>query len=134
MNLPEILHTERTEGGIKIWEQLVPDGWVEVDSFNPSGLNPWDVYGTKHQHELRNVMNAAGVPCLSLFTRHTNIGARGTGPGGSKRFGDDMMPGLYRTAVPIGFEAQFTAARAAHDAAVYVWLHEGGKMPEACRT
>lgn len=126
---------ERTvENNVDRRKQLCPDGWVEIDTYHPtSSVTPWDYYGGKHQREYCKVLCSAGLTPLALKTNETIVRPIGTGPGGAVRFGDNMLPGVYRIAVPAGQQAAACAAIEAHKVAIREWLDNGGEMPEACR-
>lgn len=121
-----------TANGIESREQLTPHGWTDVWLYTPHSCL-WDYYGSKAQRERMYVLGAAGVECEPLVTSMRRTAPAGTGPGGRVRFGDDMMPGVYRVAVP---NLQVTAAIVAldaHDAAIGAWLLDtGSPMPTAC--
>lgn len=110
----------------------VPEGWCEIDAYHPN-TTPWDVAGRRHQNELIYVLDKAGVIALPLTTHHRRISPQGTGPGGRIRFGDDMMPGIYRLIVANGDKEAADRAIAAHHEQVKAWIYEKGPMPEACR-
>lgn len=120
------------ENGVEYRHEPTPEGWVEVDVYNPHSC-PWDYYGNKHLIEMGNVLKAAGIEHQLLVTHRRKLHPMGSGPGGRVRFGDDMMPGIYRTAVAgKDVEAAYKAL-AAHQKAIHDWLHCGGSMPEALR-
>ena len=91
---------EYREHGTAFWEQQCPKGWVEVNSFEPDrNTCSEDVYGMGAWRKVREVLNDHNIISMTLKTRRRAIGARGSGPGGSMRLGDDFMGGIYRTAV-----------------------------------
>ena len=90
-----------TSNGIRTVEEVCPDGWEIVDTYNPcSSVTPWDCYGRSHQKRCRKALQAAGIDSISLQASRTILHPMGSGPGGSVRFGDSMTPGTYQTAVP----------------------------------
>lgn len=89
--------------------------------------------GTKHQKEILIVLEKVGIIGIPLVTRHRRISPQGTGPGGRIRFGDDMLPGIYRVLVPKAQEKAAHEALAAHDGLIKAWIYDKAPMPEACR-
>ncbi len=123
-----------TTGNIAYVEEVCPEGHTVIDAYHPSHtITPWDAYGNKRLAEYGRVLDAAGIPHVSLVTTRTNTVPYGTGPRGRVRFGDDMMPGTYSTAVPSAKVAEAKQAIEKHLEACRVWLHENGPMPVACR-
>lgn len=121
-----------TEHSIEIVEELLPEGMVEVDTHHPcSSVTPWDAYGLKHQREYQYVLQQAGIPAIPLVTHRTNLSPRGSGPEGRVRFGDAMLPGVYRLAVAAEHEARAKELLAAHAEAVTQWAMGPGPMPAA---
>ncbi len=111
-------------------EQMVPPMFVVVDTYHPSGsVTPWDYYGGKHTGEIKRVLMDANIESVSLVEMQVNNTPRGSGPNGRVRFGDSMMPGVYRVAVSKYDVPAAERAIAAHQKAVEQWLHEGGKQP-----
>jgi len=108
---------------------------VVIDTYHPCGsVTPWDYYGRKHQGEIGNVLRMAGIEHVKLTESHTHNAPVGTGPRGAVRFGDSMMPGVYRIAVG---KSQVTKARealATHKREINDWLARKCKMPVACRS
>ncbi len=121
--------------GVKITEEMPPAHYVVVDIYSPhSSVTPWDCYGIQHQKEYGNVLAAAGVQYVCLRTRETKLCPIGTGLGGSVRFGDDMLPGVYRIAVPKSQVNDAEIALSKHKAMVAAWAQDPTQpMPEACR-
>lgn len=111
-------------------EQQVPHGWVIVDIHVPTNT-PWDYYGRRHQNELMYVLQEAGIPAVALETERRAINPRGTGPGGTLRFGDDMVPGEYRIAVRNHTDVEAMSAIQAFQTQVKEWLDHKGEIPEA---
>ena len=100
-------------------------GWEVVDEYYPCPTTcPWDYYGLCHQRQYGKVLKAAGIDFEALRTVETRIHPTGSGPNGRVRFGDDMMPGIYRIAVRI------EDADRAHRAINALTLKS---MPEACQ-
>ncbi len=126
------------EHNVQYVEDLPLDGWVIIDVYEPcSSTTPWDYYGMCHQREYTRVLEAAGITCMRLETRRTNLAPMGTGPGGMVRFGDAMLPHTYKLAVKTEDEANATVAIAAHKAAIAKWLEgpigdPSNPMPAAC--
>lgn len=122
----------RSENGLEIRHEETPEGTVEVDSHVPNA-GPWDYYGGKHQRTIMKVLRAAGLSPVPLVTHRRNLSPMGSGPGGRVRFGDDMVPGVYRVAVPRGQSPAAAAAILSHRADVDRWLFHDGAMPEVYR-
>lgn len=121
-----------THNGTDIREETCPPGHVIIDEYHPCRtVTPWDYYGMCHQREYSRVLCEFNP--VSLRTTMTILHPRGTGPGGSVRFGDNMTPGIYRLAVPTEYESAARAALNAHQASIQAWLNNKGSMPEACR-
>ena len=118
--------------GVTHREEMVPHGFVVVDTYHPH-TTPWDYQGNKHTGEVKRVLLDAGIESVSLVTTETNNTPHGSGPGGRVRFGDAMMPGVYRVAVPKHKAPAARVALACHQEAIDRWLHDGGEMPAACR-
>ncbi len=96
----KITRSERTERGIRYNEPVIPDGYVVVDAYIPSStITPYDSYGNRRLKRCQDALAGEGIESISLVTRRTIVSPRGSGPGGSVRFGDDMLPGIYKTAV-----------------------------------
>lgn len=115
-------------------EDITPKGMVEIDVYDPSpSTTPWDYYGMKHQREYRRVLHNAGIEhVVCLETRRLNLSPSGTGPGGSIRLGDSMMPHTYRIAVYEDDVNDAIQAIQEHKQAIDEWMG-GGPMPDACR-
>ena len=128
----EIKTDVRNERGVEVREQLCPAGHVEIDRHSPHSC-PWDYYGMRHQRVLCRVLTDAGLHPVPLRTFHRNLGPMGTGPKGRVRFGDDMMPGVYRIGVPESEADASAAAITDHKDAVNRWLFNGEPMPVACQ-
>jgi hypothetical protein len=118
-----------------VCEDAVPEGYVEVDTYHPCPtVTPWDYYGGKHQREISLVLRAADIPHILLRTTERLKHPVGTGPRGSVRFGDDMMPGVFRVAVPNQYESRAHGAILAHKSRVAEWLKNPSMpMPAACQ-
>lgn len=96
------MNTITEEDGVRTIEQLCPDGYKEVDSYIPSSsICPWDHYGLSHQQEIYKLFTDLGLHPIKLVTNRTKIYPIGSGPNGRVRFGDDMLPSIYRIALPI---------------------------------
>ena len=125
-----------TQDCVTIREQQVPPMFVVVDTYHPCHTTtPWDHYGGKHTREIKRVLLAAGIESISLVESHTHNAPSGSGPGGRVRFGDNMMPGIYRVAVPKHDAPAAGEAIAAHKKEVEEWLKapQGTPLPLACR-
>ena len=122
------------KNGRRVCEDEIPPGYVVVDEYHPcSTVTPWDYYGMCHQREYAKVLTAAGISFVLLRTVETIIHPYGTGPGGMVRFGDNMLPGVFRIAVPKKQENAANVAIAAHKAAIAEWLKDiCAPMPAAC--
>lgn len=119
---------------VTIREQVVPPDYVVVDTYHPcSSTTPWDYHGGKHVREIKKVLLAANIESVSLVESHTHISPTGSGPNGRVRFGDNMMPGVYRVAVPEHDAPAAEAAIAAHKAKLDLWMDGGCELPLACR-
>lgn len=130
-DLPQPVVTRRN--GVEVVETPVPTGWVEIDSYVPYPGGWDDVRGLQHQREYLAVLEDAGIIGLPLVTRRRSLYPRGTGPGGRVRFGDDMIPGVYRIIVASCDEKAARAALEAHQGRIRLWLDHKAPMPEACR-
>jgi hypothetical protein len=124
------------EHGCHIVEDLCPEGFKVVDEHTPcSSTTPWDYYGLTHVRQYCKALKLAGIEVsIMLETRRRLLHPRGTGPRGSVRLGDDMVPHTYKIAVRAEDENAANVAIAAHKAAVQKWA-EGPiteRMPEAC--
>lgn len=97
------------ENGIEYRKEECPEGWVEVNTYRPHST-PWDCYGNQHILNIRKLLSEAGIDSVGLVTHERRTSPIGTGPGGRVRFGDDMMPGVYRVAVKQ--EKEFAARQA----------------------
>jgi len=119
-----------TENGIKKTETIPPKGFVIVDEYHPcSTVTPWDYYGNKHITEMKLVLEHAGIKSVACNVHEENMHPHGSGPGGRVRFGDAMMPGIYRTAVR---KENVEAAKKAieeHKKQAERWL-KGGPLPD----
>lgn len=118
--------------GVEIQFIPIPDGWVEIDSFHPT-TTPWDCAGLQHQREYLIVLEEAGIVGLPLVTRHRRISPQGTGPNGRVRFGDDMMPGIYKIIVAQSERQEAEEALRIHNDLVKDWIYKEGPEPAACR-
>ena len=123
------------EHGCKIVEDVLPEGWTVVDSYEPcSSVCPWDCYGHRHQQEYSKVLAKANIECLLLEVRRSKLYPRGTGPHGRVRSGDEMLPGIYKVAVRTADQVQACVAITEHKAEIAKWLADFSyPMPEACR-
>jgi hypothetical protein len=95
----EIVRKLYIQNGIEYNEPQVPEGYTLVDSYQPHSC-PWDCYGNRHLGEVSNVMAEAGIEHVALVTHRRAVSPFPSGPNGRVRFGDDIMPGVYRLAVP----------------------------------
>ncbi len=117
--------------GVTITEQVVPHLFVVVDTYHPcQSTVPWDCYGRDHQKEIKRVLINAGIESVDLCENHVNNAPAGSGRGGMVRFGDNMMPGVYRVAVPKERVDAAMAAIAQHKKEVEAWI-QGGARPLA---
>lgn len=87
----------------------------------------------RHQREYLMVLSDANIIGLPLVTYHRRISPQGTGPGGRVRFGDDMMPGIYRVIVAKPDQEKAEAAIKAHEALIKDWIYNKGPEPDVCR-
>lgn len=123
-----------TEHLVETREEVCPEGWVEIDIYHPSStITPWDYYGMKHQRELGRVLDSDGIGYQKLITHKKHLAPVGTGPGGAVRFGDNMMPGVYRIAVKEEDVGRAHQAINEHKKRVDDWINNGAPMPDACR-
>ena len=118
--------------GVELREEMVPDGHFTIESYIPHST-PWDYYGNKQHRTWTLIMAGAGVPCQIRTIRKKRLHPHGTGPNGRVRFGDDMMPSEYHLCIPKRFHETAEKALLEHENSVHKWLHEAGKMPDACR-
>jgi hypothetical protein len=119
---------------VQYTEEIVPEGMVLVDEFHPCmSTCPWDYYGRKHQLELMAALSEQGIPSVALRTNELKLSPTGTGPGGAVRFGDAMLPGIYRIAVASRDHARAVVAIATHKQEVEDWLDGKCELPTACR-
>lgn len=121
-----------TENGVAIRETALPAGMTVIETYHPHAT-PWDYYGGKWLREMSAVLAAAGIESTPLVTHRTRTSPAGSGPNGRVRFGDAMMPGIYRIAVADHSESAARAALAAHATAIRAWLHDGAPMPAVFR-
>jgi hypothetical protein len=127
MTLPDVTMRTFNLYGVEHREQMVPHMWVVVDTFHPH-ITPWDCTGGRHQRVLQAILREADIESLALVTHKRRLSPMGSGPGGRVRFGDDMLPGVYRTAVA---KRDFQAAEkalATHREAVTQWLDQQGYL------
>lgn len=130
--VPNITRTTTTEHGVTSVKEETPNDWVDVVTFHPHS-SPWDYYGGKQIRETMHVLQACSIMCVGLVTNRTIVSPQGSGPYGRVRFGDNMMPGIYRVAVPKGSVDAAKNAIEVHKNAIHEWLHNNGPMPNACR-
>lgn len=109
----------------------VPDGYVELEVYRPHS-SPWDCYKRKQANEWSKVLKDLRHVCE--FVDETNMFPTGSGPGGRVRFGDDMMPGRVILWVHPNDFGEAVLALLEHKQAIRNWLHQGGPMPDACRS
>lgn len=119
-----------TEHGVEIIQDELPIGYVVIDVYHPHST-PWDYHGNRHQREMLNVLRAATISPVCLKERHRKLYPMGSGRNGSLRFGDDMMPGVYRIAVPENEEELAIKVIAQHKQEVSDWLDGKTGMPAA---
>lgn len=120
------------QDGIHHAEDQIPSDCVIVSAYTPHSC-PWDYYGMCWGREYSRVMEAAGIDHAIAADIQTTLHPTGTGPNGSVRFGDNMLPGVYRLIVKKEDEDKARQAIVAHRKAIDNWLDSGAKMPEACR-
>jgi len=119
--------------GVMYSEDILPDGFTIVDTYTPTySTTPWDYYGMCHQRELSRVLRNNNIEFVLLQTVKTRINPVGSGPKGRVRFGDDMMPGEYRIAVPHEKVIEAQLAFQKHKQAIQNWLNNKGPMPKEC--
>lgn len=120
-----------TENGICTREEQCPEGWTEVVIYRPNrSTTPWDYYGMSELRRFSGVLKDAGIRSKKLRTYEEAVSPHGSGPGGRVRFGDSMMPGVYRLAVNKEDEAAAVAAIAEHRAAMDQWVFHDGPKPK----
>jgi hypothetical protein len=121
------------EHGIEYRHEELPEGWAAVDVYEQCHTVVPD-HGGSRALELKAVLEAAGITARVLTTHRKRASVLiGSGPGGSVRFGDDMMHSIHRVAVPAAEAPAAHQALQDHERAVCRWLYEGAPMPEACR-
>ncbi len=125
-----------TRDCVTIREEQVPPTFMVVDTYHPCPSNiPWDYHGGNHTREIRRVLLEAGIKSITLVESHTNSVPVGSGPGGRVRFGDGMMPGIYRVAVSKHKVVRAREAIVAHEMEVEKWIQgERLELPLACRS
>lgn len=132
MDVPKIEYTENTTNGIIKRTPITPVGWVLLDSHRPHSC-PWDTYGNSHCRDLKaTLQNIAGITAIHAHERHTNVYPIGSGSGGSVRFGDSMMPGVYHTFVCSEDQADANRVLSIRRLVIDEWLFNGGKRPAEC--
>jgi hypothetical protein len=130
--LPKIETQTYELNGTHYVEDIVPPGWVVIDTYHPHSC-PWDYYGGKHIREYLTVLEMASIPAVPLYTRKTILHPIGTGHNGYVRFGDDMRPGVFSVAVSQKDVTSAEIAICEHKEAIMAWLDNKGPMPEAIR-
>lgn len=118
--------------GIEYNEPLVPEGFTVVDEYQPHSC-PWDAYGSHHLREYGHVLTQAGIPHELLITHRRITAPTPSGPCGRIRFGDDMMPGIYRIAVPLDRVEDAAKCFVSHRLSVRDWIDGNCAMPAACK-
>jgi hypothetical protein len=119
--------------GVTIREEVCPSMMAIVDTFTPCPSNPpYDVQGWRHVREIKKVLMEVGIESLALVESHTRNNPQGSGPGGAVRFGDSMMPSIYRVVVGKHLAEKAECAIAEHKRQIDLWI-EGGELPLACR-
>lgn len=118
------------ENGVEYRHEPTPPGWLDVITYRPY-ITPWDYYGRKHLKEYGYVFKRAGIRYERLITTERKLRPSGTGPGGAIRFGDAVLPGVYRIAVPASYVelAEWMIQR--HRQEVDDWLFGNGSKPAA---
>lgn len=116
---------------IEYREDMCPHMYVEVDVYQPCrSVTPWDAYGGRRLLVMQEVMQDAQVRSVALVTHRRILSPiKGSGPGGRVRFGDDMLPGIYRTAVHKYDVVAAQKAIARYEKEVDDWIHNGGPRP-----
>ncbi|GAA5127192.1 hypothetical protein JIN84_09005 [Luteolibacter yonseiensis] len=83
-----------TENNLVSVNPVIRDDQALICIGTPSDtVTPYDVYARMIAKDARIAFSRAGVPA-AVVTCHRRIASvgYGTGPGGARRFGDDMLP------------------------------------------
>lgn len=121
-----------THNGVAIREEMIPPMWVVVDTYEPD-ITPWDYYGNKQGREWSKVLTTGGITCVILTTQRKLIVSHPSGPGKTTRFGDNMLPGIYRVAVRKHSVRGARKLLDYHKMEVDEWLHHDAPMPEVLK-
>ena len=89
-----------TENNVETRETELKDGYKIAAVFHPQSV-PWDVEKTKQGAEWSTLMHVNDIPFQIIRVEQKNLTPRGSGSGGRVRFGDSMMPGKIKLAVPV---------------------------------
>ena len=113
-----------------------PAGMILYSSYCPHSC-PWDYYGMKQVMEWTAIMKKAGlVKGVEWDTRNINkrnLAPCPSGPNGTVRFGDDMIPGDYQLWIHPDRMDEVKSAIQAHDEEVKDWLAGNRTMPDTLR-
>lgn len=118
--------------GIYHHEDIIPPMYVVIDTYIPSSC-PWDYYGMKHVQQLKYVLEKGGLHPEILITTRRSLFPHPTGPGGSVRFGDDMLPYIYKVAVKKHEDEKALQLINSFKAEIDNWLNQNHPMPDAIK-
>ena len=123
--------TTTDNGYVRVVADVCPGGYTIIDTYRPHST-PWDYHGGKHLREMRALLAdvCPDVPVALLRETHTSLCPTPSGSGGSVRFGDDMLPGVYHVAVPYDNATEATHAIADYKVAISRWVHDDGPRPK----
>lgn len=122
------------DGYVRYCQQLVPNGWAVLAEHTPcSSTTPWDYYALCWFRPRLRALADAGIDASVCETIKTIIHPSGTGPGGSVRFGDAMMPHDYAIIVRDNDLGRACAVFHAFEQSIRDWLDGKQEMPEALR-
>jgi hypothetical protein len=123
-----------TLNGVHVVEDVVPSQMVVVDEYTPSHtIAPWDYYGWKHCRPIVKRLRNKGITATICETRKTIVSPTGTGPNGSVRFGDNMLPSTYRICVNKYQAAYAKRLIVEFNQEIHNWIHHNKPMPVECQ-
>lgn len=120
------------ENGIESRETVMREGFTVADVYYPNTC-PWDYYGRKWLREMELVLAEKDIESQQIEVQQKNLIPMGSGPNGRVRFGDGMMPGCYKIAVPAEKLPEALDAIRHHQIDIKAWLDGDDSMPEILR-
>jgi hypothetical protein len=105
---------------------------VKIADYSPRST-PWDYYGMKQVQKWEAIMEEAKIETVSRTINRRLLSPYPSGPNGTLRFGDDMMPGTYELWIK---REDWDAAESAlelHQKRVKAWLDGKTSMPKNCK-